>query len=286
MKTKFVHVNIVAHDWKKLADFYIKVFGCRPKPPERDLRGRWLDELTALNGAHITGMHLYLPGFTHEGPTLEVFQYDEVNGNSKQINSPGFAHIAFAVDDVDKALALLTANGGSAVGEAVNTEIEGLGKINVVYAKDPEGNIIELQKVGESKTDDFPLKSWDKIRYCDTDRQGHVNNALFSTFLETGRTEMLLNQNAPLNRPGASFVIAKQELDLIGEINWPGTIEIGTRVERIGNSSITLNQTLLQNEKLCARAETVIVQMDNESRKSTPLSADARDKLAEYRQRS
>ncbi len=148
MKTKFVHVNIVARDWRRLADFYIKVFGCSPKPPERDLRGLWLDELTSLKDAQIKGMHLYLPGFGAGGPTLEVFQYDETdNTPAARINTPGFAHIAFAVDEVEAALALVIKNGGSAVGEAVDTEICGLGRINVVYAKDPEGNIIELQKV-------------------------------------------------------------------------------------------------------------------------------------------
>lgn len=34
---------------------------------------------------------------------------------------------------------------------------------------------------------DFPSVTFDKIRYGDTDRQGHVNNAVFSAFLETGR---------------------------------------------------------------------------------------------------
>lgn len=40
---------------------------------------------------------------------------------------------------------------------------------------------------------DFPFTSFDKLRYCDTDKQGHVNNAVFSTFLETGRAEFLLD---------------------------------------------------------------------------------------------
>lgn len=34
--------------------------------------------------------------------------------------------------------------------------------------------------------EDFPLRTYDKIRYADTDQQGHVNNAVFATFLETG----------------------------------------------------------------------------------------------------
>ena len=151
MKTKFSHVNLVSRDWRKLADFYIKVFDCRPKPPERNLSGKWLDKLTDLQDAHIQGIHLVLPGSDADGdsagPTLEIFQYDHNKTNTqKNINVEGFGHIAFAVENVEEKLQLLLEHGGSTVGEPIDTEIEGVGRISVVYAKDPEGNIIEIQK--------------------------------------------------------------------------------------------------------------------------------------------
>jgi hypothetical protein len=52
---KYVHTNLVARDWEKLTDFYIKVFNCIPLPPERDLKGEWLDKAVNLNGTHIRG---------------------------------------------------------------------------------------------------------------------------------------------------------------------------------------------------------------------------------------
>ncbi len=147
MKIKFAHVNIISKDWRSLADFYIRVFDCKPKPPERNLSGQWVDELTALTNTRIKGMHLFLPGFEADGPTLEIFEYNENTGNqNKEINLEGFGHIAFAVDDVEKKLQLLLINGGSVVGKLIDTKIEGSGKISVVYAKDPEGNIVEIQK--------------------------------------------------------------------------------------------------------------------------------------------
>ncbi|MRG87571.1 acyl-CoA thioesterase [Salinibacillus xinjiangensis] len=129
--------------------------------------------------------------------------------------------------------------------------------------------------------EDFPLKSYDKIRYRDTDRQGHVNNALFSTFLETGRTE-LLYVNMRLNPENASFVIANKNLDLLSEIQWPGIVEIGTAIRRIGNSSVSLFQGLYQNGKLVALADTVIVQMNEKTRKPQPLSVETREELKQY----
>ena len=147
MKTKFSHVNIISRNWKELADFYIRVFDCKPKPPERDLTGEWVDKLTDLLNAQIKGMHLLLPGYDTDGPTLEVFEYNRnISSTEKKINLEGFGHIAFAVEDVELTLNLLLENGGSVVGELIDAEINGVGKISVVYAKDPEGNIIEIQK--------------------------------------------------------------------------------------------------------------------------------------------
>ena len=131
--------------------------------------------------------------------------------------------------------------------------------------------------------DDFPLKAYDKVRFSDTDSQGHVNNANFSTFLETGRTELLyLYGRKPLHDEGAFFVIAKQELNFVAEIHWPGTVEIGTLISKIGNTSIGLYQKLFQNDKVVAEANTVIVQVDEETKKPKPLSSQTRDILAMF----
>jgi predicted enzyme related to lactoylglutathione lyase len=79
MVIKYVHTNIIAKDWRKLSLFYQRVFGCKPVPPERDLSGQWLDSLTGIDGAHITGEHLALPGYDGQTPTLEIFSYDDMD---------------------------------------------------------------------------------------------------------------------------------------------------------------------------------------------------------------
>nr|WP_255699790.1 thioesterase family protein [Jiella avicenniae] len=117
------------------------------------------------------------------------------------------------------------------------------------------------------------------MRYGDTDRLGHVNNAVFSTFFETGRVELLHVGEAP-PPPGTAFVLARITIDFRREVNWPGEVVIGTGVERIGTSSIRLRQALFQNERLCASAETVIVLMDEATRKSTPLPQETRERLS------
>jgi len=83
------------------------------------------------------------------------------------------------------------------------------------------------------RLEDYPLRSFDTIRYGDTDRQGHVNNAAFATFLETGRVAFLHQNPRSLAPAGTSFVIARLTLDFRAEITWPGKVDIGTRVTTV-----------------------------------------------------
>ncbi|HSP17323.1 MAG TPA: VOC family protein [Thermoanaerobaculia bacterium] len=146
MTMKFAHTNLIARDWRALARFYEQVFGCTPVPPERDFRGADLDRGTGLHHAHLTGSHLRLPGYGDDGPTLEIFHYDELADRpSTAVNRPGFAHIAFAVDDVAAARELVLRHGGRSIGEIVTLSVATGAKVTWCYVADPEDNIVELQ---------------------------------------------------------------------------------------------------------------------------------------------
>jgi predicted enzyme related to lactoylglutathione lyase len=144
---KYAHTNIITDDWKRLAEFYITVFDCQPLYPERDLRGEWLDRATAIKDANLQGIHLKLPGYDESLPTLEIFQYNHNEDSLKPMaNRKGYGHIAFRVDDVSIILNRVLENGGSRMGEVVETQVSELGTLNFVYARDIDGNIVELQK--------------------------------------------------------------------------------------------------------------------------------------------
>lgn len=142
----FAHTNLVARDWKRLAAFYHEVLGCVPVPPERNLSGPWLEAGTGVAGAHLRGMHLRLPG---GGATLEIFQYQSSPERVlPEANHLGFMHLAFKVEDVAEAVEAVLESGGSRVGEVVRREVPGAGMLTFVYVRDPEGNILELQRWG------------------------------------------------------------------------------------------------------------------------------------------
>ena len=152
---RYAHTNLIARDCQRLIAFYKEVLGCRSIGEDRDQRGEWLDRLTGMKDAHITGEHLLLPGYGGDHPTLEIYSYDEMEERLPSVtNRPGFAHIAFEVDDVRETLKKVIEAGGSTVGELVTAEDpNGDGKRAVfVYAKDPEGNILELQSWENMRT--------------------------------------------------------------------------------------------------------------------------------------
>lgn len=143
---KFVHTNLIARNWEKLAQFYIDVFACKPIYPKRNLEGEWLDDLTQIHQAKIQGIHLYLPGY-EKGPTLEIFQYLPSSVEKQPLlNSPGFGHIAFHVDNIEAILEKIIEQGGELFGKVVKKHYPELNShLTVTYVKDPEGNFIELQ---------------------------------------------------------------------------------------------------------------------------------------------
>jgi len=146
MQAKYVHTNLIAKDWRTLADFYQRLFGCVPVPPERDFQGEKLEAGTGIRGAHLQGVHLRLPGYGDTGPTLEIFNYNILQEHPETaVNRPGFGHLAFQVSDVAAARSEVLINGGRPVGEIVTLQVATGAKVTWCYVTDPEGNVIELQ---------------------------------------------------------------------------------------------------------------------------------------------
>ena len=143
---RYVHTNLIAKDWQALARFYEQVFGCEPVPPIRDFAAHEVEAGTGVQGAALQGAHLRLPGQGANGPTIEIFTYSQQLAAAPAApNRPGFAHIAFAVEDVSEAREQVLAAGGRSVGEIVTVTTSTGVTIEWCYVTDLEGNIIELQ---------------------------------------------------------------------------------------------------------------------------------------------
>ncbi len=127
--------------------------------------------------------------------------------------------------------------------------------------------------------ENYPVHTLEKLRFGDTDRQGHINNAVFATLCESGRVAFLYDPDNPLLEAGTQFVIAKLTIDFLDELNWPGDVLIGTGVSRVGKSSFGLTQGIFAGERCAAQCESVLVLMDEQTRRSTPLPEQTRNTL-------
>jgi acyl-CoA thioester hydrolase len=122
------------------------------------------------------------------------------------------------------------------------------------------------------RPEDFPHRTVETIRFGDLDRQNHINNAVFATFFESGRVIILYGEEYGLIVPGASFVLAHLSIDFLGEMHWPGEVEIGTAVAGIGNSSLRLDQALFVNGACVAVSDNTLVLVDKITRRPRPFA--------------
>jgi catechol 2,3-dioxygenase-like lactoylglutathione lyase family enzyme len=143
---RYAHTNIVARDWKSLARFYESVLGCHFVPPEREYSGPTIEAATGVPGSTLCGVHLRLPGASHDGPTLEIYSYSiPADGPAPAVNRPGLAHLAFEVASVGEAREEVLAAGGEPVGDVVTLTTAAGRRVTMCYVTDPEGNVLELQ---------------------------------------------------------------------------------------------------------------------------------------------
>jgi acyl-CoA thioester hydrolase len=87
---------------------------------------------------------------------------------------------------------------------------------------------------------------------------------------------MLITGGVDLMGANGAFVLARLLLDYRREVNWPGEVEIGTRVGSVGRSSLRLEQAVFQNGECVATGESTVVLTDVATRRSKPFSDEAR----------
>ncbi len=120
------------------------------------------------------------------------------------------------------------------------------------------------------------------LRYSDNDMIGHVNNAIYATMFEAGRTEML-DEAGGFERDGRlAPVIVRLEIDFRREMSWPGVIVVESAVVKFGAKSMHIRQRTLFGGALTSEGLSVLVFIDRETRRATPLDAAIRERFARW----
>ena len=135
----------------------------------------------------------------------------------------------------------------------------------------------EDKDIDLAKPNIYPSWTNSTIRYSDLDPNGHVNNGAVNAFFEDGR---ICFRNEQMLQLGddilAGFVIVKFSANYLAPLFFPGSVDIGTVVTRVGRSSYDLGQGVFDGEKCVATADVVTVFIDSNTKKSQELTHDLR----------
>ena len=121
--------------------------------------------------------------------------------------------------------------------------------------------------------------NWAKstIRYSDLDPNGHVNNGAINAFFEDGR---VCFRNDRMLKLGdeilTGFALVKFSVEYLAPLYFPGSVDVGTVVTRIGGSSFSLGQGIFSDGTCVATAEVITVSFDPKSKHSQKLTPELR----------
>lgn len=139
----------------------------------------------------------------------------------------------------------------------------------------------ERATISDTSRDSYKRWTYINLRYGDTDRQGHINNAVYCTLYESGRVDFLFDeQGKTAGGAGTAFVIARLSIDYLHEMHFPGVVEVGSSIVSTGNSSFTVAQAIFNNGKCCSTAESVIVFIDESSGRPIPMNEALKHQLS------
>ena len=119
-------------------------------------------------------------------------------------------------------------------------------------------------------TDD-PYVHRDRVRFRDCDAMGHVNNAVYSTYLEEARIGVLGDL--------IDFILARVEIDFRSELRMGEEVEVRTRCSRVGTKSFDLEHVIAADGRVVAEAKSVLVSYDYGRGESVPVPDELRTRL-------
>ena len=134
-------------------------------------------------------------------------------------------------------------------------------------------------------TDDFRHRTPVQVRFRDIDAFGHVNNAVFFSYVELARIRYLLE----ILRPEQSFdrlplILAKVELDFRSPILFGEEVAVDSRVDRIGRTSFRMSHRMTagRDARLAAEVASVLVTYDYANERPIPVPDDWRRRIGEH----
>jgi acyl-CoA thioester hydrolase len=128
----------------------------------------------------------------------------------------------------------------------------------------------------------YPHWCSDTIRFSDQDAAGHVNNVAICAYMETARLTFMRDMGLMVPREdGVRGISAGMTISFLAESHWPGKVELGTGVLRIGASSLTVASAAFKDAVCIAAAEMSVVRLKGKT--PYPIDGAFREALEKYR---
>lgn len=120
----------------------------------------------------------------------------------------------------------------------------------------------------------------ERVRFRDLDALGHVNNAVFLTYIESARIAYLLDLGVATGVQDLGIIVARIEIDFRSPVGLGEEVEIGVRASRFGTKSFDLDHELRAGGRLVAEAKTICVGYDYGSGETVAIPEAWRERLA------
>jgi acyl-CoA thioester hydrolase len=128
----------------------------------------------------------------------------------------------------------------------------------------------------------YPHWCTDTVRFCDQDAAGHVNNVALCAYLETARLTFMRDMGMMEKREdGVRGISAGMTVSFLAESHWPGQVELGTGVIKVGTSSLTVGSGAFKDGVCIAAAEMTVVRLKGTA--PHPIDPAFRETLEKYR---
>ena len=120
----------------------------------------------------------------------------------------------------------------------------------------------------------FPFHVNIQTRWRDLDAFGHVNNAVFATYIETARGTLFKRWSLPFDGSGKSLIVASMTINYLKQLKHPSNIIVGLKINKVGNTSFNIESYIFNEKDIenpIATSNVVIVCFDFDNQKPVPV---------------
>ena len=137
----------------------------------------------------------------------------------------------------------------------------------------------DMPDIDLTNRDNFAYFTNVTTRYSDQDELGHINNCSYVAYVEAGRVQFLGGLLDSDRHPGIDLILARVTVNYLQESHYPGIMEVGSRILKLGNKSMTTGYGLFKDDHCVATADSVNIYFEVESRNTIAIPTDIRAAL-------